>query len=174
MSNKIGNTAISFARVWHHVDISEDPRTMGRIATQVAIALMGKHKPIYHETQDVGDYVVVSNCSHLKITNPESKTYFSHTTRPGSAKHTPLAKLAADSGYSEVFRRAVSKMLPKNKHRWSRLARLKCVDGSEHPYKNNLIAFADEQPEVVKKLAELEHKKKIQAEYDERIAGKKF
>lgn len=62
MSQKVGHTGLAFARMWHHVDISKDKRTLGRVASQVALALMGKHKPVYHPSADCGDYVVVTNC----------------------------------------------------------------------------------------------------------------
>ncbi|ODV95054.1 hypothetical protein PACTADRAFT_3936 [Pachysolen tannophilus NRRL Y-2460] len=170
MSSKVGNTALSFARVWHHVDVAEDPRTLGRLASQIAITLMGKHKPIYHATQDTGDYVVVSNCSHLKYTGNKltEKTYWKHTGRPGSGKAVPMAKIAADQGFGEVLKKAVSRMLPKNKLRTPRLERLKVFDGSDHPYKQNIIAFADQKPQVDEKLAKLDHNTKILKEFNAR------
>ncbi|ODV87512.1 hypothetical protein CANARDRAFT_26911 [[Candida] arabinofermentans NRRL YB-2248] len=176
MSNKIGKTGLGFARVWHHVDLSEDTRTLGRLASQIAITLIGKHKPILHETQDVGDYVVVSNAQFLRTTGRkmDQKYYWSHTTRPGSGKATLMKKVIDDLGYGEIIKRAVSKMLPKNKHRWSRLDRLKVFDGSDHPYKQNLIAWADEQPLVQKRIQELDNRKKIMKDYETRMAGRKF
>ncbi|GMF99507.1 unnamed protein product [[Candida] boidinii] len=176
MSSKIGRTGLGFARVWHHVDLPADTRTLGRLASQIAIVLMGKHKPIYHETHDSGDYVVVSNCQYLRTTGNkfEEKTYWSHTFRPGSGKATPMKKIAADLGYGEILKRAVSKMLPKNQLRWSRLERLKVFDGSDHPYKQNLIAFADEQPIVQKKIEDLQNRKKVIEEYEARMKSRKI
>lgn len=147
--------------------MAEDPRSFGRLATQIAVTLMGKHKPVYHETQDIGDYVVVSNCRHLKYTGNKlkEKTYWSHTTRPGSGKATPMEKIVQDVGYGEVLKKAVSRMLPKNKLRKTRLERLKVFDGSEHPYKQNLIAFADEAPIVQARVKKLEEQTKILEEY---------
>lgn len=69
-----------------------------------------------------------------------------------------MKKLVADKGYGEVLRKAVSGMLAKNGFRKERLDRLKVFDGSEHPYKENIVAFHDEQPLVEKKLKEVESK----------------
>lgn len=66
--------------------------------------------------------------------------------------------VAERKGYGELLRRAVSGMLPKNKLRKIRLERLKVFDGEENPYKNNITAFADQQPEVLKKLEDLNNK----------------
>ncbi len=160
MSQKIGHSGLSLARLWHHVDVSKDERTLGRLATSIATTLIGKNKPVYHPTQDCGDYVVVTNCRNLKITGKkfEQKTYWSHTGRPGSLKLTPMNVVAERKGYGELLRRAVSGMLPKNKLRKIRLERLKVFDGEENPYKNNITAFADQQPEVLKKLEDLNNK----------------
>lgn len=150
MSQKVGHTSLAFARLWHHVDLAKDKRTLGRLASAIAITLIGKHKPVYHQSQDCGDYVVVTNCQSLRVTGKkfEQKKYWSHSTKPGHLKLTPMEKVVADKGYGEVLRRAVSGMLPKNKLRKPRLERLKVFDGADHPYKQNITAFAYEQPYV--------------------------
>ncbi|CAK7895030.1 54S ribosomal protein L23, mitochondrial [[Candida] anglica] len=160
MSQRIGTSAVALTRVWHHVDVAADPRTLGRLASAIAITLQGKHKPTYSPNRDHGDYVVVTNCSHLKTTGNKltDKTYWSHTTRPGSLKLIPMKDMIANKGHHEALRRAVKGMIPRNKLKWARLDRLKLYDGDEHPYKENLIAFADEAPDMRAKLAELERK----------------
>lgn len=160
MSQRIGNSAVALTRVWHHVDVASDPRTLGRLASSIAITLQGKHKPTFSPNRDHGDYVVVTNCSHLKVTGNkmQDKTYWSHTTRPGSLKVIPMETMIANKGYGEVLRRAVKGMIPKNKLKWARLDRLKLYDGDEHPYKENLIAFADETADMRAKLSELNRK----------------
>lgn len=175
MSNKIGSTGLAFARAWHHIDLAEDTRTLGRLASQIAVTLIGKHKPVSHSTQDLGDYVVVSNCQHLRLTGKKmsQKTYWHHTDRPGTGKHIPVEKVIADLGYGEVLKRAVSRMLPKNSHRATRLARLKVFDGSEHPYGQNIIAWADQQPLVEKRIKELAERKKQIEQYEARMAKRK-
>lgn len=161
MSQRIGRTGISVARVWHHVDVAKDDRTLGRLASSIAITLVGKHKPTFDKTLDQGDYVVVTNCAQLKITGNkfEDKEYWRHSTKPGSLVLTPMKKMAQDKGFGELLKKAVSGMLPKNSYRKTRLARLKVFDGSENPYKQNIVAYADEQPLVVQKLKELESQK---------------
>lgn len=158
MSQRIGNAVAALTRVWHHVDVANDPRTLGRLASSIAIALQGKHKPTYSPNRDHGDYVVVTNCAHLQVSGNKmkDKTYWSHTSRPGSLKLIPMQRMIADKGYSEILRRAVKGMIPKNKHRLARMDRLKLFDGDDHPYKQNLVAYADEMPDVRAKLAEFE------------------
>lgn len=166
MSQRIGTSAVALTRVWHHVDVAAESRTLGRLATAIATTLMGKHKPTYSPNRDHGDYVVVTNCAHLKFTGNKlkQKTYWSHTTRPGSLTLIPMEKVIADKGYNEVLRRAVKGMIPRNQLKLARLDRLKLFDGDDHPYKHNLIAFADETPEVKLKILELERKEKLGAE----------
>jgi large subunit ribosomal protein L13 len=88
---------------------------------------MGKHKPIWDPSTDCGDYVVVTGCRDLHVTGKKlaEKKYYTHTTRPGSLKSMSLENLMAKWGGGEALRRAVSGMLPKNRLRKIRLARLK-------------------------------------------------
>ncbi|CAN3355010.1 large ribosomal subunit protein uL13m [Diutina catenulata] len=158
MSQRIGNSAVALTRVWHHVDVAADQRTLGRLAASVASTLLGKHKPTFSPNRDHGDYVVVTNCAHLKVSGNKmtEKTYWSHTTRPGSLNLIPMDRMIANKGHGEILRRAVKGMIPKNKLRLVRMDRLKVYDGDDHPYKENLIAFADEAGEVKEKIAQLE------------------
>jgi large subunit ribosomal protein L13 len=88
---------------------------------------MGKHKPTYDPSTDCGDYVVATNCAHLRVTGRKMalKKYYSHTTRPGSLKEISLEKLMEKWGGAEILRRAVRGMLPKNRLRDVRLGRLR-------------------------------------------------
>lgn len=88
---------------------------------------MGKHKPIWDPSTDCGDYVVAVGCHDLHTTGKkmQQKKYYTHTTRPGSLKSMTMERLMEKWGGAEVLRRAVSGMLPKNKLRDKRLARLK-------------------------------------------------
>jgi hypothetical protein len=102
---------------------------------------MGKNKPIYDPSTDCGDYVVVVGCHDLKTTGKKrfQKKYYTHTTRPGSLKSMTMDQMFAKWGGGEVLRRAVRGMLPKNRLKDIRLARLKskcswllrprCLDG---------------------------------------------
>ncbi|KAI3404690.2 MRPL23 [Candida oxycetoniae] len=170
MSQRIGTSVSALTRVWHHVDVAADSRTLGRLATQIALTLQGKHKPTYSPNRDHGDYVVVTNCAHLKVTGDKmkDKTYWSHTTRPGTLNLIPMERMIANKGYGEILRRAVKGMIPKNKHRLVRMDRLKLFDGDEHPYKDNLIAFADEVKDMKEKLAKLNAEEKRRAELREK------
>lgn len=122
---------------------------------------MGKHKPVYHHSNDIGDYVVVTNCKKLRVTGNkfEDKVYWRHSGMPGHLKLTPMEKVVADKGFGEILKRAVSGMLPKNKLRKVRLDRLKVFDGSKNPYKQNLFATHDQQPLVRAKLEQLQNGK---------------
>lgn len=163
MSQKVGHSSLAFARLWHHVDLARDKRTLGRLASAIAITLIGKHKPVYHQSQDCGDYVVVSNCQRLRVTGKkfEQKTYWSHSSKPGHLKLRTMEKVVADKGFGEILKKAVSGMLPKNKLRKPRLERLKVFDGADHPYKQNITAFVYDQPYVQSKLKQLKASEEI-------------
>jgi large subunit ribosomal protein L13 len=121
--------------------MAESPLTLGRLASRIALALMGKHKPIYDPSTDCGDYVVVTNCQHIKVTGNKmkQKTYWSHTTRPGSLKTISMEKLKEKWGGAEILRRAVRGMLPKNKLREIRLERLRCECALGERRKNTML-----------------------------------
>lgn len=169
MSQRLGNATAALTRTWHHVDVAADKRTLGRLAASIALTLQGKHKPTFSPNRDNGDYVVVTNCSHLKVTGNKlkDKTFWSHTTRPGSLKLIPMETMIANKGHGEVLRRAVKGMMPKNKLALDRIARLKVYDGDSHPYKENLIAYADEAGEVRAKMARLERNEAYMAKLRE-------
>ncbi|KAH7308092.1 ribosomal protein L13-domain-containing protein [Stachybotrys elegans] len=154
MSQNLGLTRLAYSRVWHHVSAStphavlstkggSTPPSLGRLASRIACILMGKHKPIFDPSTDCGDYVVVTNCAALYTTGRKKwqKTYYRHNTRPGSLRSVTMDALVDKFGGSEVLRKAVSGMLPKNRLRDKRLARLKAFEGDAHPYKKNLIRF---------------------------------
>lgn len=88
---------------------------------------MGKHKPIWDPSTDCGDYVVATGCTDLHVTGRkmEQKLYYKQTTRPGSIREINMENLIRKWGGGEVLKRAVSGMLPKNRLREPRLARLK-------------------------------------------------
>ena len=121
-------TRLAYARVWHHVSLSS-PSTppLGRLASRIAIILMGKHKPIWDPSTDCGDYVVATGCTDLHVTGKklEQKKYYRHSTRPGSLKEINLEGMMRKWGGGEVLKKAVRGMLPKNRLRGKRLERLK-------------------------------------------------
>ncbi|KAL9082138.1 MAG: hypothetical protein Q9159_006679 [Coniocarpon cinnabarinum] len=129
-----------------HAPAAPTPVPLGRLATRIALTLMGKNKPIYNPSTDCGDYVVAVGCHDLHVTGKklEQKLYYTHTTRPGSLKSMNMERLKAKWGGAEILRRAVRGMLPKNRLREKRLARLKTFEGLAHPYKQNLMQFPSE------------------------------
>jgi large subunit ribosomal protein L13 len=118
-------------RQWYVIDASKAP--MGRLATEAAALLIGKGKPMVTSHIDCGDYVIVINSDQLVATGNkmEDKKYYHHSHFPGGLKTASLKeKMAKDS--TEVIVKAVRGMLPVNKLRAGRLARLKVYAGSEH------------------------------------------
>ncbi|KAF8333878.1 ribosomal protein L13 domain-containing protein [Amanita rubescens] len=124
MSQLVGNTALAYARVWHHVDATD--RILGKLAERIALVLMGKHKPIYDPSVDCGDYVIVTNAKSIRVTGrkEEQLIYRKHSMYPGGLKETPYKDMMAKH-CDEIIRHAVSGMLPKNKLRDRRLERLR-------------------------------------------------
>jgi large subunit ribosomal protein L13 len=104
---------------------------------------MGKNKPIWDPSTDCGDYVVAVGCHDLHTTGKKryQKQYYTHTTRPGSLKQMSMDNMFAKWGGGEVLKRAVNGMLPKNRLRDKRLARLKVFEGVNHPYEKNIVKF---------------------------------
>ncbi|KAL1885753.1 hypothetical protein Plec18167_001248 [Paecilomyces lecythidis] len=156
MSQTVGKTRLAYSRAWHYVDVGSDPRSLGRLASSIAIHLMGKHKPIYDPSTDCGDYVVAVGCHDLRVTGKKKlqKKYYTHTTRPGSLKSMTMDKMFEKWGGGEVLKRAVRGMLPKNRLRDQRLARLKTFEGLAHPYKENIVKVGNQS--VIGQLPEVQ------------------
>lgn len=118
-------------RAWYIIDASET--TLGRISTKAATLLTGKGKPMFTQHIDCGDFVVVINADKLVVTGNKmlDKKYYRHSGYPGGIKEASLAeKMEKDS--TTVVLQAIRGMLPVNKLRDGRLARLKIYAGSEH------------------------------------------
>ena len=118
-------------RQWHIVDASKLP--LGRLATQVATLLTGKHKPSYTPHIDCGDYVIVINASDVVVTGNKmlDKKYYRHTGFPGGIKETTLGDKINNDPESVVVA-AVKGMIHANKLRPGRLARLKVYKDANH------------------------------------------
>lgn len=103
-------------------------KVLGRLASEIAILLRGKHKPNFDPAKDMGDFVVVKNVENLKITGKkmEQKKYFRHTGYLGGVKFVSLKKLFKEKP-TEVLKRAVYGMLPKTKLRPKQIKRLKII-----------------------------------------------
>jgi large subunit ribosomal protein L13 len=122
-------------RDWHLVDVKD--QVLGRMATEIARFLMGKHKPTYSQHMDMGDYVVVVNASKVALTGKKSekKIYYSHSGYPGGLKEVKYAKLLVEQP-KKVIIHAVAGMLPDNRLKSKRLARLKVFISEKHTYED--------------------------------------
>ena len=120
-------------RRWLVVDASG--RTLGRLATQVATVLKGKHKPIYTPHMDTGDHVIVINATKVALTGskPDDKKYFAHTMYPGGSYWITIRE-TLEKHPDRVVTRAVRGMLPKTKLGRAMIKKLKVYPGSEHPH----------------------------------------
>lgn len=120
-------------RTWHLVDAKD--LVLGRVATQIAQYLMGKQKPTYSAHLDSGDYVVVINAEKVVLTGkkPLQKIYYHHSGYPGGLKEITLAKMRKEHP-GRILEHAVSGMLPDNRLKKDRMARLKVLVGERNPY----------------------------------------
>lgn len=120
-------------RQWHVIDA--DGLTVGRLASQVARILMGKHKPTYTPFLDTGDHVIVINASKVvfKGNKINDKKYFHHTGFPGGLKETNARDLLAKRPV-KLIELAIKGMLPKTKLGRAMSGKLKVYAGAEHPH----------------------------------------
>ena len=121
-------------RTWYLVDAKD--KVLGRIASRIAILLMGKHKPQYTPHIDCGDFVVVVNADKFRVTGKKmsDKIYYSHSFYPGGLKQTTLKEMLKKHPERVIYH-AVNGMLPKNRLRSRRMRRLKIYASAEHPHK---------------------------------------
>jgi large subunit ribosomal protein L13 len=125
--------AEDIARRWWLVDATDKP--LGRLATEIARVLRGKHKPIFTPHLDVGDNVVVVNAERVRLTGrkADQKTYFRHSGYMGGEKHIPFRRML-ESHPERVIELAVKGMLPKNALGRGMRKKLKVYAGAEHPH----------------------------------------
>ena len=118
---------------WVVVDAQN--KVLGRLASQIAMRLRGKHKPEYTPHVDTGDFVVVVNATQLRVTGRKAtdKKYYRHTTFPGGIKETDYAKLQAKFP-DRALKAAVKGMLPKGPLGYAMLRKLKIYGGASHPH----------------------------------------
>lgn len=118
-------------RKWHLVDATD--KVLGRLATEIAIVLRGKHKPTYTPHIDVGDFVVVINADKVKLTGNKlkQKQYHRHSGHPGGLKSIDYATLM-EKKPEKVIELAVKGMLPHNKLGAQQFTKLKVFRGAEH------------------------------------------
>jgi large subunit ribosomal protein L13 len=120
------------SRRWHHIDANG--QVLGRMATQAATWLRGKHKPTYTDFVDCGDFVIITNAAKLRLTGNKinQKFYFSHSGYAGGAKTTPVARQMERDPRKVVYL-AVKRMIRNNRLRGKQLARLKIYVGDKAP-----------------------------------------
>ena len=123
----------SVKRDWHYIDAKD--QILGRVATQVAKLLLGKTKPDYTPNEVTGGKVVVTNVDRIRVTGkkPTDKIYYHHTGFPKGLRAESYENLFARKP-TDVLKRAVSGMLPKNRLRTPRMKNLYIYVGSEHPH----------------------------------------
>ena len=125
--------AEDITRHWWLVDAQDKP--LGRLATEIARVLRGKHKPTFTPHLDVGDNVVVVNAEKIRLTGrkADQKTYFRHTGYMGGEKHIPYKRML-ETHPERVIELAVKGMLPKNALGRAMHKKLKVYAGAEHPH----------------------------------------
>lgn len=130
-------------RKWHVIDASG--KTLGRLATEAAVLLKGKHKPMYTPHLDVGDYVVVVNADKIEVTGKKltQKIYYRHSNYPGGLKSVSLEKML-ETHPTRAVEHAVKGMLPHNRLGAAMFKKLKVYAGAEHPHKAQVKAAEKE------------------------------
>ena len=124
------------ARSWWIIDAQD--KTLGRMASEVASRLRGKHKPEFTPHVDTGDYIVIVNAEKVRVTG---KLYWRHTGYPGGIQSTSVEKMRAEHP-ERMLEKAVKGMLPKNPLGRMMFRKLKVYSGPDHPH-------AAQQPQVL-------------------------
>ncbi len=140
MSTFMAN-AQNVERKWYIIDAKGKP--LGRVASQVAHVLRGKHKPTFTTHVDTGDFVIVINCKEAVLTGKklDQKMYRHHTGYVGGLNETPY-RIIMDKKPELAMIKAVQRMLPKNRLGRAMLKKLRVYPGSEHPH-------AGQKPEIM-------------------------
>ena len=125
--------AAEIERRWYVVDA--EGKTLGRLATRIADTLRGKNKPQYTPHVDTGDFVVVVNAEKIAVTGKklDDKIYYRHSGYPGGLRSRTLRE-QLERRPTEVLRKAVKGMLPRNRLASAQLRKLKIYAGPEHPH----------------------------------------
>ena len=131
--------AADIEREWHVIDASD--KILGRLATQIARLLMGKHKPIFSPNQDTGDFVIVINAEKVRVTGNKTKQklYYRHSGYPGGLKSITLEKMM-QTHPTRVIEHAVKGMLPHTRLGAKMMKKLKVYAGDTHPYQGQTKA----------------------------------
>jgi len=127
--------ASDIEREWWVIDATD--KTLGRLASDVAKILAGKHKPIYSPHLDVGDHVIIVNASKVRVTGRKlgQKVYYRHSNYPGGLKSITLAKMM-ETHPTRAIEYAVKGMLPHNRLGSAMFRKLKVYAGADHPHQS--------------------------------------
>ena len=125
--------AKEITRAWYVVDA--DGQVLGRLASEVARILSGKHKPTWAPYLDMGDHVIVVNASKIRVTGQkaDSKIYYNHSQYPGGLREVPLERMLRERP-ERVIERAIRGMLPSTRLGRAMLKKLNVYAGPEHPH----------------------------------------
>ena len=120
-------------RGWYVVDASD--KVLGRLATQIATRLRGKHKAIYTPHMDTGDFIVVTNVDKIRVTGNkiDDKVYYRHSGYPGGITTTTFGEMQSRFP-GRALEKAVKGMLPKGPLGYAMIKKLKCYAGPAHPH----------------------------------------
>ena len=131
--------ASEIKRAWHVVDAAD--QTLGKVATQVAVLLRGKHKPTYTSHLDVGDHVIVINAARVRVTGHKmtDKMYYRHSQYPGGLSTISLGEMLRTRP-TRVLEHAVKGMLPHNVLGRQMFRKLRVYGGPEHPHEAQINA----------------------------------
>ncbi len=133
-------------RKWHVIDVAD--QTLGRISSQIAKLLIGKHKPYFVAHQDTGDYVVVINAAKVKTTGNKlkQKIYYRHSGYPGGLRTRTLEQ-QLEKDPRRVLEHAIKGMLPKTKLGASMFTKLYVYSDATHPYESKLASNKEKAQE---------------------------
>jgi large subunit ribosomal protein L13 len=131
-------------REWHVIDAAD--KTLGRLSSQIARLLMGKHKPIFTPSQDTGDYVVVINAEQVRVTGKKAqqKVYYRHSGYPGGLKSITLEKMMQQFP-TRAIQYAVNGMIPHTRLGRQMKKRLKVYAGATHPHLAQTMSDANKE-----------------------------
>jgi large subunit ribosomal protein L13 len=120
-------------REWYLVDATD--QVLGRLASAIALRLRGKHKAIFTPHMDTGDFIIVTNVEKIRVTGNKAlqKMYYRHSGYPGGLRERTLRQ-QLERQPTEVIRKAVKGMLPRNKLGRAQLTKLKIYVGPDHPH----------------------------------------
>ncbi len=134
-------------RKWHVIDASD--RTLGKLATEAAVLLMGKHKPTFSPNLDTGDNVIVINAEKVQVTGNKlkQKQYYRHSDYPGGFKSISLEKMMQDDP-TRVIEHAVKGMLPHTRLGAQMRKKLRVYAGDSHPHLAQVAQSSGTEPKT--------------------------